>query len=538
MYIKKRNTLNQLILKTMKIITFLLSLLLIGNFIYGQTTIEDGEEVSGVWTVANSPYTVMGEAIILQDETLTIEAGVEVKFKIGDIFNYQNANFDAGILRVNGKLVAQGTELDPIVFTRDGSEGNWGIIYFSETSDATTIIEYCEIEYGKWVENLIVEQAYFYGAVSFYEAGAIINNNIFTNNSGAGIACYSNSNCTITNNELSYNSYGVSCEYSIPNITDNTASNNTSYGFSFEHCTVGTVCNNIITENNAAGIECNGSEVTISYNLIDNNGVGGIYILFGDNSNIINNTISNNGRGIYVNENSTPKIIGNAIVNNINAMYCSTNADVTITNTTISYSSDVGVLCDAATLTITNSILWSNGALAVNSNSSADISYSLIEGGTQGNIQFIEGNIINEDPLFVNPASGDFHLSDNSPCVNVGNNDVEDLPENDLDGNQRIQGGIIDMGCYETSVISSIVQTTINEGFTIFPNPTNRIINFEFADNNIEKLIISDITGKTIIKKIDIQQNEMIDLSSFVKGIYFISVQTEEEVYTKKIIKR
>jgi len=67
----------------MKIITFLLSLLLIGNFIYGQTTIEDGEEVSGVWTVANSPYTVMGEAIILQDETLTIEAGVEVKFKIG-----------------------------------------------------------------------------------------------------------------------------------------------------------------------------------------------------------------------------------------------------------------------------------------------------------------------------------------------------------------------------------------------------------------------------------------------------------------------
>ncbi|OYT14230.1 MAG: hypothetical protein B6I19_01095 [Bacteroidetes bacterium 4572_114] len=260
--------------------------------------------------------------------------------------------------------------------------------------------------------------------------------------------------------------------------------------------------------------------------------------MFGDNSNIINNTISNNGRGIYVNENSTPKIIGNAIVNNINAMYCSTNADVTITNTTISYSSDVGILCDAATLTITNSILWSNGALAVNSNSSADISYSLIEGGTQGNIQFIEGNIINEDPLFVNPASGDFHLSDNSPCVNVGNNDVEDLPENDLDGNQRIQGGIIDMGCYETSVISSIVQTTINEGFTIFPNPTNRIINFEFADNNIEKLIISDITGKTIIKKIDIQQNEMIDLSSFVKGIYFISVQTEEEVYTKKIIKR
>ncbi len=522
----------------MKTITLLLTFLFCANFIFGQTTIADGENVTGTWTVANSPYLIIGEANIPQNETLTIEAGVEVKFQIGDNFNYQISNFNAGFLRVNGKLVAQGTESDQIKFTRNGSEGNWGLIYFSETSDPTSIIEYCQIEYGKWIENLIAEQAYFYGAVSFYEAEALINNNIITNNAGAGIACYSNANCTITNNDLSYNSYGISCEYSIPNITDNVASNNGSYGISIENCTEGIVSNNIITENEAAGIECNGSEVTISDNLIDNNSVGGIYCLFGDNSNIVNNTISNSGRGIYcTSANTTTKIIGNAIVNNINAMYCSQGADITITNTTISYSSDVGILCDAASLTITNSILWENGALAINSNSNADISYSLIQGGTQGNIQFLEDNIIDGDPLFVNPSSGDFTLSDNSPCINAGNNDAENLPQNDLNGNQRIQGEIIDIGCYETSITTSFAQTTVKEIFSVYPNPTNGRINFEFADNEIQQIKISDLTGKTIIEKTNIQQNETIDLSSFASGIYIIKVQMENELFTTKIVK-
>jgi len=520
----------------MKAITLLLSLLLIGNILYGQTTIEDGEEVSGTWTVANSPYTILGEAIVPQANTLTIEAGVEVKFKTGDIYNYENDNFDLGLLRVNGKLVAQGTGTNMILFSRSEDDGNWGLIYFSETSDPTSVIEYCQIEYAKWIEHLITEQDYFYGALSFYEASAMINNNVFSDNGGAGVACYSNSSCTISNNEFSGNSYGVSCEYSIPNITDNTASNNTSYGFSIENCSEGLVSNNIITENEAAGIECDDSEITISDNFIDNNGMGGIYSIFGDNSNIINNIISNNGRGIYCN-NSTAKIVGNALINNLNAMYCSSNSEVTITNTTISFSSDVGILCDGASLTITNSIIWGNGALAINSNSTAVISYSLIEGGTQGDIQLLEGNIIDGDPLFVAPASGDFHLSDDSPCVNVGNNDVAYLPDYDIDGNQRIQGEIIDMGCYETSIVSGVPQAITNGSFLVYPNPTNNLLNFEFANNNVQKVQIGDLTGKILIEKSDIQPNATIDISAFSRGIYIISIHSDNEIFTTKIVK-
>jgi len=72
---------------------------------------------------------------------------------------------------------------------------------------------------------------------------------------------------------------------------------------------------------------------------------------------------------------------------------------------------------------------------------------------------------------------------------------------------------------------------------SIMPNPTNGIINLDFADNNIQKLVVYDMSGKMIIEKAEIQQTQSIDLSSFKNGIYIISIQTDNEVFTSKIIK-
>jgi hypothetical protein len=73
------------------------------------------------------------------------------------------------------------------------------------------------------------------------------------------------------------------------------------------------------------------------------------------------------------------------------------------------------------------------------------------------------GNISNE-PLFVDPAHGDFHLQPNSACINSGYNNYLTLTNNeydttnifhvtlltnDFDGNPRLVGGTVDLGAYE-----------------------------------------------------------------------------------------
>jgi parallel beta-helix repeat protein len=58
------------------------------------------------------------------------------------------------------------------------------------------------------------------------------------------------------------------------------------------------------------------------------------------------------------------------------------------------------------------------------------------------------GNITNE-PAFVNPAAGDYHLSAGSPCINAGTNRTWMVGAMDLDGFDRILNGRVDIGAYE-----------------------------------------------------------------------------------------
>jgi hypothetical protein len=95
-----------------------------------------------------------------------------------------------------------------------------------------------------------------------------------------------------------------------------------------------------------------------------------------------------------------------------------------------------------------NCIVWGNtGKLYVKP--SVTYQYSLAEDIANGN-----GNL-STDPLFMNPANGDFRLKRNSPAINAGNPDTTGLPVTDIAGDFRVQGGRVDIGAYEFSDCSS-----------------------------------------------------------------------------------
>jgi len=81
------------------------------------------------------------------------------------------------------------------------------------------------------------------------------------------------------------------------------------------------------------------------------------------------------------------------------------------------------------------------------------ITYSCLGSSVSGT-----GNIV-ADPLFVDSANGNYRLAANSPCIDAGAAGDLDLSF-DLDGNPRVKGRSIDMGCYEFQTVQTETTTT------------------------------------------------------------------------------
>ena len=125
------------------------------------------------------------------------------------------------------------------------------------------------------------------------------------------------------------------------------------------------------------------------------------------------------------------------------------SGDVSLINCTITrndsyYPACKGLYMLIGTCRIINCINTGyNGAIVANpSVATMDVTNSIIQGGFPGT-----GNL-DTDPLFVEPTVGDFHLANNSPAKNAGNDEANNLPS-DLDGNPR-KNGVIDIGAYES----------------------------------------------------------------------------------------
>jgi parallel beta-helix repeat protein/predicted outer membrane repeat protein len=311
------------------------------------------------WTVADSPYAVTGNVLVMEGVTLTIEPGVVIRFDSGRC------------LQIDGELIARGTGAQMIVFTSNQfspAAGDWGYIFFSDSSiDAAydldgnytngSILEYCIVEYAGGVSVANNGAVRMDGAHPFINYATvqnntatgiyawdltgnlkIINSDICNNTgsgSGGGIYVYGGitiiTHSTLSNNTASQSGGAVSARYSSVTITHSTLSHNTasnSGGAISASSSIATITHSTLSNNRASqsggAISAAGGSVTIthstlSHNTASNSG-GAIYVEYGyDGVTISNNIITKNttdGFNIYLNW-CNGNISHNIISNNI-----------------------------------------------------------------------------------------------------------------------------------------------------------------------------------------------------------------------------
>jgi len=163
---------------------------------------------------------------------------------------------------------------------------------------------------------------------------------------------------------------------------------------------------------------------------------------------VTDNYAADSGGGIGCYPFAGPTIINCNITANTSPLtgagIASLRSDPTIINCTIADNSTTspsgggGVSCNAdSDVTITNSILWDNEPDEIYLyNSDLVVTYCDVAGGWSG-----VGNI-NSNPLFVDPANGDYHLDAGSPCIDEGDPGFAYGPDDrDIDGQWRVWDG-------------------------------------------------------------------------------------------------
>ena len=269
------------------------------------------------------------------------------------------------------------------------------------------------------IDKQIVDNGAFDGGGGLFllNSNAIIARNSIVSNSslqGGGL-CLLESNPTLIGNTIASNNAwhggglwveGTEISFSGNRVIDNSAQG-CGGGLDVRNST-GKLTNNIVADNHAGGYndECDG---------------GGLYIA-NSQLHLLHNTIASNaggdGSGIRVSQST-----------------------VWMTNT-ILVSHTVGISATTGSTLTLEATLWGTGAWANGT-----------DWGGPGTVS--TGSIdIWEDPCFVNPDAGDYHICSSSEAIDAG---VDVGVTSDIDGQLRPWGTAPDLGADEVIIINAVI---------------------------------------------------------------------------------
>jgi hypothetical protein len=109
-------------------------------------------------------------------------------------------------------------------------------------------------------------------------------------------------------------------------------------------------------------------------------------------------------------------------------------------------------------------------------------------------------------------------------------------------GNYTVE--VIDSnGCISTSQAFAFViqgiKTSLNNEISIYPNPLTTILHIDFKNLNIDTQIeIKNLQGQIILnQKVDTKLN-IVNLDQYSNGVYFIKINSNNEIYNYKLVKQ
>jgi len=285
---------------------------------------------SGTWTVAESPYIMVGDVTVIAGETLTIEPGAQVMSNAG----YQ--------IIVTGNIIAEGTATDSIWFSYNGEGINWEGIKCEGTEPSS--FAYCRVRDAEEGINSVgapvdIANCYFTNntqGIHVFGIGyspvpeVMIDNCVITNSQENAIFIVENSNTTVQNCDISYSALEQSPRgaimlsaqggYNNPAILNNYIHHNVWQGISAWDITGTGNINPTISNNeiayNLTGVYLYYASGTVHDNYIHDNFVAGNansgagVMVQGNTSNPIftNNEISGNFTGFYIVAGATPNL--------------------------------------------------------------------------------------------------------------------------------------------------------------------------------------------------------------------------------------